>query len=90
MAKKIKSKKQEILEAVKRLADFKLEWQIDKERFPAFFGEGYEPGDEDCPFFSEGCLYNLVGKEDARTVLGLIRKIIISAGLVDDDFYDIF
>lgn len=42
----------------------------------AFYGEdGYEPGDEDAPFFSEAFLYNLIGKEDARTVLALVKGL---------------
>jgi len=32
--------------------------------------------DEDCkaPFFSEAYLYNLLGKEDARTLMALLEK----------------
>ena len=63
--------------ATEKIGKFKLEWVIDKERFPEFFKEsnGYEEGDENAPFFSETCLYNLVGKEDARTILALINKL---------------
>lgn len=86
-----KKKKQEILDAVRKLADFKLEWVLDKKRFPEFFTPpGYEKGDELAPFFSEACLYNLVGKEDARTILGLIRNVLRAVGLEDNDFWDIF
>lgn len=31
---------------------------------------------QDSPFLSENCLYELVGKEDARTILALFRKIV--------------
>lgn len=57
-----------------KLDAFCLEWQIDKGRFPNFFAEGYEEGDENAPFFSEACLYCLIGKEDARTILALINN----------------
>jgi len=36
-------------------------------------------GDE--PFLSESFLYDLIGKEDARTVLALLRRISEAAGL---------
>ena len=32
--------------------------------------------DQEVPFFSEAALYELIGKEDARTVLALLRKVI--------------
>ena len=32
-------------------------------------------GFKNCPFFSEQYLYELLGKEDARTLLALLRKI---------------
>ncbi len=38
-------------------------------------GEMYEEGDENAPFFSESYLYNLLGKEDARTVLAYLHII---------------
>lgn len=41
----------------------------------------YEPGDEDAPLMSEGFLYPLLGKEDARTVLALWRAVLESCGL---------
>ncbi len=43
--------------------------------------EGYSKGDEDAPFFSESYLYNLVGKDDARTVLGYLNHLAKMAGL---------
>lgn len=36
---------------------------------------GYAKGDEDTPFFSEAYLYTLLGKEDARTLLALMRPV---------------
>ncbi len=35
----------------------------------------YDAGDETAPFISEGFLYPLLGKEDARSVLYYIRKL---------------
>ena len=40
----------------------------------------YEKTDEDCPFISEAYLYNLIGKQDARTLLALLRNIIEAIG----------
>jgi len=48
--------------------------------------EMYDEGDEDAPFFSEAYLYNLLGKENARTVLAGLRQICEAAGL---DMYDL-
>ena len=44
-------------------------------------GEMFSEGDEKAPFFSEAYLYNLMGKEDARTILALLRQFAESAGL---------
>ena len=43
--------------------------------------EGYMKGDEDAPFFSESYLYNLVGKDDARTILGSLHGLMMKLGL---------
>lgn len=49
-------------------------------------GKGaYQKGDEDCPFVSEAYLYNLLGKEDARTFLALLNNIIREMGLDMDE-----
>ena len=58
-------------EAKKKL----LEWtpeNFDSEQFKESLY--YEKGDENAPFFSEAFLYNLLGKEDARTLLYLLRE----------------
>lgn len=34
----------------------------------------YSEGDEDAPFFSESFLYNLLGKGDARSLLGMLDR----------------
>lgn len=48
--------------------------------------EFYEEGDERAPFFTEAFLYNLVGKEDARSILALIRQLGRALGFDDADF----
>ena len=70
-------KKQTPQEAYEHLKKFELECRVDKERFPEFFNPamGYQEGDEKFPFFSEGLLYVLFGKEDARTILALIDNL---------------
>ena len=44
-------------------------------------GDMFEEGDENAPFFSEAYLYNLVGKEDARTILAVVRQTLLSVHL---------
>jgi len=39
------------------------------------WGQVFTDGDEKQPFFSEAYLYNLLGKEDARTLLALIQQL---------------
>jgi len=46
---------------------------------------GYAKGDEDAPFFSEAYLYNLLGKEDARTVLAIVNNLIRACGIEPAD-----
>lgn len=41
----------------------------------------YDEGDEFTPFFSEAFLYNLLGKDEARTLRGLLRRVIVAAGI---------
>lgn len=36
----------------------------------------YEPGDEHAPFFSEAFLYNLLGKDDARSLRARLRMVL--------------
>jgi hypothetical protein len=79
---------QEAQELGKRIREFspagKKFW---KERFerdsqPGALNEGmYSEGDETAPFFSEAFLYNLLGKEDARSVLGILRRLSVLAGV---------
>jgi len=53
-----------------------LEWKPEQFGLPNFFKKSgyYSKGDEDAPFFSEAFLYNLLGKEDARTLLHLLKE----------------
>ncbi len=46
-----------------------------------FSKKNYENGDESAPFFSEAYLYNLIGKEEARTLLALMCPIWKKAGI---------
>lgn len=41
----------------------------------------YSEGDEQAPFFTEAFLYNLVGKDEARSILGVIRRLCVLAGV---------
>jgi len=41
----------------------------------------YSAGDEEAPFFSEAFLYNLVGKDEARSILGIVRRLCVQAGV---------
>ena len=44
---------------------------------PDGMGEG--KGDEFAPFFSEAFLYNLLGKDEARSLLAIIRRLCVLA-----------
>lgn len=45
---------------------------------------GFHPGPPDAtPFFTEGYLYDLMGKEDARTILAIVRNILRAAGVTN-------
>lgn len=66
---------------LKKLYEFKLEGSA---RELVKSCEGYEEGDEDAPFFSEGFLYPLLGKDDARTVLSQLSHFIRALGIDPD------
>jgi hypothetical protein len=71
-----------------RIATFTLEgstfW---KRRFEADSAPGqwnagmYGGYEEESPFFTEAFLYNLLGKDEARSVLGIIRRLSALAGV---------
>nr|WP_276978450.1 hypothetical protein [Ferrimicrobium acidiphilum] len=44
-------------------------------------GAYYEESDEKAPLLSEAFLYNLLGKEDARTFMALLRSAFESVGV---------
>lgn len=44
-------------------------------------GDYYSKGDEDAPFYSESYLYNLLGKDNARSVLGYLHHLMQVCGL---------
>jgi len=76
-------------ESIKEL----LEWipegvpleEISKVNYPVRrFGNVFTTGDDKCPLFSEAYLYNLLGKEDARTLLALMRQLCKSLGIEND------
>ena len=73
----VASHEEEKKERLKRL----MEWT--PEGLAAGFKDGpyYAEGDEDAPFFTEAYLYNLLGKEDARTLLALMRPVFEEAGV---------
>ena len=41
----------------------------------------YGEGDEKAPFFTEAFLYNLLGKDEARSVLGIMTRLCKLAGV---------
>lgn len=47
--------------------------------------KGYQKGDDDAPFMSETYLYLLLGKEDARTLLALMRPVWALLGVPRDE-----
>ena len=59
-----------VYQALTALVEFTVECRPDFS-----MKEGYEPGDEKAPFFSETFLYLLLGKMDARTLLGRLRRV---------------
>ena len=68
----------DLTEAAVGLYGFRTECRPGKHFNPSGY---YEVGDERAPCFSEAYLYNLLGKEDARTVLAHIGNLLRAAGL---------
>ena len=70
---------QELLKFVPEGVDLK---SISKINYPPKeYGELCSDEDLKQPFFSEAYLYNLIGKEDARTLLALMKKAFKSVGI---------
>jgi hypothetical protein len=61
-------------EKFKTLFTHRLEW-IHNEDLDKEWKEITKKSPEDLPFFSEVALYSLLGKDNARTVLGLLRSL---------------
>lgn len=73
---------QEREELAERIRTFTLEGKTYwRDRFIEFDDGMYSEGDEAAPFFSEAFLYNLLGKDEARSVLGIIRHLSALAGV---------
>lgn len=86
-------------DAAKRIAELRLECPDYWARLFRFIDTGlgddtepygmYAEGDERAPFFSEAFLYNLLGKEDARTVLALMHTLLQAGGMSLDEAHHI-
>jgi len=48
----------------------------------------YREGDENHPFFSEGFLYNLLGKDNARTVRAYLHSLMAAMGFARHGLYE--
>lgn len=79
--------------ALKHLSEMKLEQCNLRDHAIAQHGEDedelagwYQPEDEDAPFFTEGWLYPMLGKEDARTVLAVVRGVQRALGLPQREY----
>lgn len=70
--KRSKIKAWALEQAVKNIKEFVVE-----DKPPGFDKHNifYESGDENCRFISEGFLYPLLGKEDARSVLARFNRL---------------
>lgn len=55
-------------------------WDEQFQRWSASSGM-YEEGDGQAPFFTEAFLYNLLGKDDARSLLSIVRRLGKSLGV---------
>lgn len=72
---------EDLTRAVKYLRSFQIEFldlsMVGEMRKSPYYVEG----DEESPFFSEAFLYPLLGKEDARSVLGAVNMLLRAAGI---------
>lgn len=79
------------LESTPQLADppcMDCGWEEDQHRKDGGAGTDHKfnPGpDPEAPFFSEAYLYDLVGKEDARTILALFGNLLAAVGVPPED-----
>lgn len=62
-----------------------------RENYASFYDDEQFDEDADAPFLSEAYLYNLLGKEDARTFFALLHRAMIVAGIdpvkIEQDIY---
>ncbi len=58
-----------------------LEWTPENKYILDKNSNYYEKDDEDAPFVSETYLYNLLGKEDARTFRALLKNVLEHLGV---------
>lgn len=71
-----------VTKEIKKLFEWTPEGFLLKDVSKIVNGKGmYVKGDDETPFFSEAYLYNLLGKEDARTLLCLIEQAFASIGI---------
>jgi len=88
----MKTKKEEIKELLNwtpEAVDLKTIGKINypPKHFPKKeYGEIVTDEDCKCPFFCESYLYPLLGKEDARTLLCLLKRAFESVGINIDDY----
>jgi hypothetical protein len=75
---------QELREALDTIKSCALDWNcLEADVCTAFLNSPwYAPGDEEAPFFSEAFLYCLLGKEEARTVLAIVNRVLQALGEV--------
>lgn len=83
---KVKRMREAIRELLALRAD-KIDCQLPK----GFFDKknGYEKGDENAPFFSEGLLYSLIGKDAARSVLSRVNALVRESGVTPNQLADV-
>lgn len=58
-----------------QLVSIDEEWTGLKVACAVLESDYFEEGDEEAPFFTETYLYNLFGKEAARTILAAVRNL---------------
>lgn len=80
--KSVEESVKELLKWVPESVDLQ---KISRINYPvSVFGKVYDIGDAKQPFFSEAYLYNLLGKEDARTLLALMRRLCRTLDIEND------
>ena len=78
--------KEEFRELVMDLRDMRLDFGVHPDIIKFMKAQpGYDEGDEDAPFFSEAFLYVMFGKEGARTVLSMVRRMVKLSGAFRED-----